>query len=73
MQAEQTNDFGEEHDQQMDGDDVEEEEAVSFIKQFWGSTSYRRRRRYRYRYRRRHRHRHRIVSYRIISSLLLLL
>ena len=64
MQAEQTNDSGEEHDQRMDGDDVEEEEAVSFIKQFWGSTSYRRRRRYRYRYRYRRRHRHRIVSYR---------
>ena len=32
MQAEQTNDSGEELDQQMDGDDVEEEEAVSFIK-----------------------------------------
>ena len=70
MQAEQTNDSGEEHDQQMDGDDVEEEEAVSFIKQFWGSTSYRRRRRYRYRYRYRRRHRHRIVSYHIVIAII---
>jgi hypothetical protein len=53
LQAEQTNDSGEEYDQRMDGDDVEEEEAVSFIKRFCGFTSYHRRRRSSL-YRRRH-------------------